>query len=186
MLPVCDAGQFGGEFHALGFAAGERRGRLAQRKIAEANFLQAFERAGNLREVFEHSQRLVDPQIEHIGDRKALVANLQRLPVEPFPFAHRADYVQIGQELHLDFLHALPLAFLAPAPFHVEAEAAGLVAALLGLARAGEHFAYFVKNAQVGGRIAPRRAANGRLIDHDNLVDLTGAAQAGVRTRLGP
>ncbi|ESS09577.1 MAG: hypothetical protein A07HN63_00784 [uncultured archaeon A07HN63] len=40
--------EFLGEFHALGLAARQRRRRLAERHVAEANVLQEFESPSNL------------------------------------------------------------------------------------------------------------------------------------------
>ena len=100
-------------------------------------------------EVFEERDRVVDAQIKDVGDRKALVADFQRLAIESLAFADRAGDEQIGQELHFDFFDAVALAFLAAAPFDVETEAARLEAALFGFFGAGEHFANFVEDADV-------------------------------------
>src|SRR5205085_2543998 len=80
-------------------------------------------------------------------------------------------------------LDALALARLAPAALDVEAETRCAVAAQLGLAGLGEQFADVIEDADVGGRVAARRPADGRLIDLDDLVDLAGADQSIVRAR---
>ena len=72
----------------------------------------------------KNRQGFVDPHVEHVGDRPAAIMNFQRLAVEPGSAAHRARHGQVGQEIHLDLPHALPLAFFAAAPLGVEAEAA--------------------------------------------------------------
>ena len=49
---------------------------------------------------------------------------------------------------------------------------AGRKAPRLGLGRLGEDVADLVEGLQVGHRVAPRRAADGTLVDHDHVVDL--------------
>ncbi len=67
------------------------------------------------------------------------------------------------------------MAGFAAAAFDVEAEAAGTIAALARFRKHGKQFADGRENAGVGGRIRARRAADGRLIDFDDFVDLAGA-----------
>src|SRR5262249_10612929 len=97
--------------------------------------------------------------------------HLERLPVEPLPAADVARDVQVGQEVHLDPAQALALARLAPAPLHVEAEAAGGIAPDLGLAGPGEDLAALVEDPGIrrGGGAGP--APDRRLVDLDQLVD---------------
>jgi hypothetical protein len=64
-----------------------------------------------------------------------------------------------------------PLARLASPALDVEAEAAGAVAADARLPRLGVQVADEIEDARVRGRIAPRRAADGALVDLDHLVD---------------
>ena len=54
-LPGVAAGQFIGQLDALRFAAGQRRGGLAQLDITEADFLQSLQFAGNFRDVGEEN-----------------------------------------------------------------------------------------------------------------------------------
>src|SRR5262249_20056309 len=75
---------------------------------------------------------------------------------------------------------------LAAPALDVEAEASWLVAAgsrLLGL---GEELADVVEDTGVGRRVRTRRAADRRLVDVDDLVDLTEPVDAlvGARTEL--
>ena len=46
-------GELGGEFDALGFAAGERRGALAEREVVEADVAERLQDAADLRDVAE-------------------------------------------------------------------------------------------------------------------------------------
>src|SRR6185437_16412130 len=104
-----------------------------------------------------------------------------RGPIETGAVTFGTRHVKVGQEVHLDLAHALPLALFAAAALDVEAEPARLIAAQAGLARGGVDLADFVEQPGVGRRIAARSAADRRLVDLDELVDLAHAAQAGVR-----
>ena len=53
--------QFGGELDALGFAAGERRGGLAEVNVAQADVVEGLEQLDDAREVLEEVQGLLDP-----------------------------------------------------------------------------------------------------------------------------
>src|SRR5690606_2307760 len=66
---------------------------------------------------------------------------------------------------------------------HVEAEAAGLVAAGLRFGHGGEEFANKREHAGVGGRVRPRRAPDGALVDIDDFVEVFEAFDRVVRTR---
>ena len=83
-----------------------------------------------------------------------------------------AGDVDVGQEVHLDLDLAVAVADLAAAALDVEAEAARLVAARPRLLGLGEELADVVEDAGVGGRVGARRAADRRLVDVDDLVDL--------------
>ena len=61
--------------------------------------------------------------------------------------------------------------------------AGGLVAARLALGQGGEPFADRGEGAGVGRRIGARRAADRRLVDVDDLVDVLEALDAVVRGR---
>ncbi len=94
-----------------------------------------------------------------------------------------AGDVDVGQEVHLDLDLAVAAADLAAAAFDVEAEAARLVAARPRLLGLGEELADVVEDAGVGGRVGARRAADRRLVDVDDLVDLAEPVDAVVRAR---
>ena len=55
------------QLHALGLAAGERRGRLARRHVAEAHVVERLERPVDLREVREEVERELS-EYESLGD----------------------------------------------------------------------------------------------------------------------
>ena len=127
---------------------------------------------------------LLDGHVEDVGDRLALELHLQRLAIVALALADVAGDVDVGQEVHLDLDDAVALAGLAAAALDVEGEAAGLVAARLGLGQAGEPFADRGEGAGVGGRVGARRAADRRLVDVDDLVETFEALDALVRGRV--
>jgi len=86
-------------------------------------------------------------------------------------------------KIHFNAPLPVALAGFAAASADVEAEAAWLVAALAGLGQHGEKVADGREDLSVSGRVGARRAADGRLIDADNLVNLFGAGDGVVRAR---
>ena len=90
--------------------------------------------------------------------------------------------------MHLDFNLAVAFARFAPAAAYVEAEAAGRVSACLGLLRASEQRAYIVPQPDVGSGVGARRAADGALVDIDDLIQSLISRKLSVcaRTVVGP
>ena len=171
MRPVARLRQLLGELDALGLAAGERRRLLADVDVAEADAVERLHLLADRGHGGEEVLGLLDRHVEHVGDRLALELHLQRLAVVALALADVAGDVDVGQEVHLDLDDAVALAGLAAAALDVEGEAAGLVAARLGLGQAGEPFADRREGAGVGGRVGARRAADRRLVDVDDLVE---------------
>ena len=85
--------------------------------------------------------------------------------------ADLAGHVDVRQEVHLDLDLAVALAGLAAAAGDVEREAPGAVAARAALRQRREEGAQVVPEPDVGGRVGARGAADGRLVDVDDLVD---------------
>src|ERR1700720_2367937 len=102
----------------------------------------------------------------------SLVPHGKRLGVVAAAAADFAGDVHVGEKIHFDTAQPVALAGFAAAALHVEAEAARLVAALARFREHGEEFADRREDAGVGRGIRARRAADGRLIDLDHLVDL--------------
>src|SRR5206468_2688093 len=166
------AGQLLGELDALRLAAAERRRRLPDLDVAEADFLQHLHLVADAGDRLEELARVLDRHVEHVGDAAALELHLQRFAVVAGAVADVAGDVDVGQEVHLDLDQAVALARLAAAALDVEGEAAGLVAARLAFGQAGEPVADLGEGAGVGGGVGARGAADRRLVDVDDLVEL--------------
>src|SRR5215212_5229165 len=142
--------------------------------------MERLQPALDLRDVAEELECLLDRHVEHVGDRLALEADLERLAVVAPPVALLARHIHVRQEVHLDLDLAVAATDFAAAPLYVEAEAPRLVSARPGLLRATEQVADLIEDAGVGGRIRARRTADRRLVDVDDLVDLLEPADAPV------
>ena len=177
--------QLAPQLDALRLATRQRGRGLAQLDIPQAHVVEGPEHPGDGGNVFEDLQRFLHVQVEHVGDGMTLVLHLQGLPVEPLALADGTGNPHVRQEIHLHPGRAVALAGLAPAAPHVEAESAGFVAAHPGLRCFGEEGADRVEDLRVGRRIRSRRAADGRLVDVDDLVQVTHALEAVEFSRLG-
>ena len=121
-----DLGELGRELDPLRLAAGELRRRLAEADVVEADVVQGLQPPGDLRDRREELDRLADRHLEHVGDRLALVADLERLAVVAAAVALLAGHVDVGQEVHLDLDLAVAAADLAAPALDVEANRPGL------------------------------------------------------------
>src|SRR5215208_190807 len=120
-------------------------------------------------------------------NRAPLVPHLKERRLEPHPLALLADKLDVGEELHLFNLHAVPFASLATTARHVEAEMRRVVTVRLRLARGGEEVAYAVVHFYIGDRVRARRAPDGRLIDEHHVFDELPAVEFRERTHMpGP
>src|SRR4029077_6333542 len=166
------AGKLAGQLGALSFAARKRGGGLAELNVAEAHVHERLELLLDLRDILEHRQSFLDGEIEQVRDGIFFVVHGERLGVVPAAAADFAGDVNIRQEIHLDAAQAVALARLAAPALDVEAEASGTVTALAGLGQHGKKLADGRKDAGVGGRIGARRAADGRLVNLNHLVQM--------------
>ena len=85
----------------------------------------------------------------------------------------------IAEELHLDLLEAGPATTLALALAGIEAEGAGVEAALLGGVGLGKQFADVVERADVNGGVGTRRLAERRLVHQHGAAELFPTGQRG-------
>ena len=175
-------GQFAGQLHPLGLPSRQGGRRLPEAHIAQPDVDQGLHVPGDGRLVLEEAERLVARHVQDVGDRPALEAHVQGVPVVALSLADLACDVDVGQEVHLDADGAVARAGLAPSALHVEAEPARLVAPDPGLLGPGEQLPDVVEHARVGGRVGPWRPTYGRLVDVDDLVDALGALQRPVES----
>ena len=163
-------GQLSSQLDPLGLAAGQLGGGLAQLHIAQPHFLQGFQAVIDAGQIFKEGQGLVHRHLQHLVDVLALVAHLQRLPVVPPALAHLAGDIDIGQKVHLDLDEPVAGTGLAPAAPGVEGEASRAIAPAFGVGGGGKQVPDIVEQAGIGGGVGAGRAANGGLVDVDDLV----------------
>jgi hypothetical protein len=178
-----------GELEALRLAAGQRRHRLAEPHVLEADIDERLQRARDLAVPAKKLQRLADRHVEHVAtarsecdrSRQASIAlDLEDLGAVARAVAVRAAQVDVGQELHLDVLEAVAAAGRAAAVAGVEAERAGGVAALLrDSGAAAKQLADRVERADVARRVRARGLADRRLVDEHDVTQPVGAEQRG-------
>ena len=123
--------------------------------------------------------------VQHFVNVLSLVGNLQGFPIISLALAYLAGNENIRQEVHFDFQQTVSAAGFASPALHVKGKAILLIAPCLCLRALGEDFANHVKQAGVGGRIASGSAANGTLVNHDDLVQLLHALHAAELTGAG-
>src|SRR5439155_16143696 len=117
------------ELDPLRLATRQRRRRLPEPDVAQPHVVQRLEPPPDLRDVLEELDRLLDRHVEHVGDRLALEADVERLAVVALAAALLARHVDVGQEMHLDLDLAVATADLAAPALDVEREPPRLVAA---------------------------------------------------------
>ncbi len=180
-------GEEAGQLQPLRFAARQRRHRLAELHVFEADVDDRLQHAQHLGVGREERGRFADGEVEHVGDAQraavALDAYFENLGAVAAAVAIRAAQVDVAQELHLDVLEARAAAGRAPAVARVEAERAGTVAALQREWRLREQLADLVERADVARRVRPRGLADRRLVDEHDVADLVGAREAAIRAR---
>ena len=148
--------------------------------VAEADIDQGLQLDVDAGDVLQDRDGVFDGQVEQVGDAVAVELDRERLLVVATTVTYLAEDVDVGQEVHLDAALAFALAGFASSALHVEAEASGLVAAFARLGQHGEEVAHGGEDAGVRGWIRARGAADGGLVDLDDLVELVDADDAAV------
>ena len=145
---------------------------MTNRQVIEAHIVERLEFGFDFWEILEKTKSFFDRHVEHFGNRLVAILDLECLPVEPLPLADRTRYPDIGQEVHFQFVGAIALAGGTPSRFDIEAEPSRCVAAFFGIGKLCVKFSDFIKQLDIGSRVAVRCAANGRLINGDHFVEL--------------
>src|SRR5690348_6776596 len=171
------------QLDALRLTARERRRRLPEMDVIEADVAQGFELLADRRHRTEELDRIEHRHVEDVGDVLALVLDFERVPIVALAAAYLAGDVNIGQEMHLDADDAVALARLAAAAFHVERKTPRPVAAHPPFRQLREKLADVREEPRVRRRIRTRRAANGALVDVNHLVEMLDAFEALVGAR---
>src|SRR5215212_8420833 len=140
--------------------------------VAKTDIVQCVKLLINTRLVLEEGERILDGEIENVGDRQSTESHLQCLSIVSLALADVARNVHVRKEVHLDLYETISLARFAAPAFHVEREPARPVSANLRLRHLGEELTNRRKQPCVGRGIRSRSSANRALIDVDNLVDL--------------
>ncbi len=175
--PVRGSGQKTRKLQPLCFAARQRRHRLAELEVIQADIDQRLQRADDIRRMVEKCQCVGHGQIKHVGDRFAFERDLEDLGAVASAVAVRAAQVYVGQELHFHMLKAVAAAGRAAAGAGIETESARGVSARLCQRRTGVTAAYRIEGADVACRIRARGAADRRLVDHHHVIDVAGTVE---------
>ncbi len=157
--------EFGDEFDALGFAAGEGGRGLAELEVAEAGVGHELERGGDAGLGVEEGGGFIDGHGEDVADVFVAEGDFERGGVVALAIAGFAMDPGGGQEIHFEFHAAVAFAIRAAAAFGVEGEAGGVEAAHAGLGELGEEGADVIEDLHIGGRTGAGGLADGRLID---------------------
>src|ERR1700676_4243905 len=163
--------EFSDELDSLALAAREGRAGLTEGEVAKADVreqAQGMAYAALGREEFE---RIVDAHRKRVADTPALEQDRQRFRIEASAAADVAQYLNVGQEAHLDALHSLTLAGLAAAAGRIEGKPAGCKPAHARLRGIRVQSADGIPEPDVGCRAGARRLADGTLIDLEDTAD---------------
>src|ERR1700733_13592183 len=176
-------GEVRGEFDTLGFAAGECRGRLAETDVAEADFVEDVELVDDLRMAGEVYKGFFDGHVEDVVDALALVLDVEDLGFVTCAVTFFARELDVGEELHLDGDGAVTFADVTAAAGNVKGEVARAKAAAFGVGLGGEEGADVVEGLDVGDGIGARSAADGRLVDQNDVVEVVGTGEFAEQVR---
>lgn len=175
--------EFASEFDSLGLATRQRRRRLAQLEIIQTDIVQRLQQLLDRSDVLEVFESLLHIEFQHVSNALVLELHLQRFVIEAMPAADGARHPQIRQEIHFEFIAAVPFARFAASTADVEAEAARLVSAALRVRQLREEVADQIEDFDISGRIRSRSSADRRLVDVDRLVEMLQPHDRAMRSR---
>ena len=108
--------------------------------------------------------------------------NGESLFVETLSVTGGTGHINVGKELHFNFLDAVALALFAASAFDIEAESSGSESADFGIGKRCEQVSDCAEGFRVSDGIRARGAPDGALVDHDCLVHIVEPGNAFVRT----
>lgn len=165
-------GQFAGQFDSLGLAAGQGRGILAEGDIRQTDVHQRLEFAPERGDSVEKAQSIFDRERKNFVDGLAFVMDFQGFAVIAPPPAHIAGDIDIRQEMHFNLDDTVALTGLAASPFDVETESPRCVTPRPCLLGTGKQLADRSEQTGVRGGVGAWCAADGTLVDIDDLVEM--------------
>src|SRR4051794_5939278 len=98
--------ELGRELYPLRLTARKRRGALTEVDITKADVVDRFQLLPDAGLILEEMQRILDRELQHVGDALAAESNLERLAVVALALAHLARHVDVREEVHLDLHEA--------------------------------------------------------------------------------
>src|SRR5260370_4124379 len=171
------------QLDALRLTARERRRRLPEMDVIEADVAQGFELLADRRHRTEELDRIEHRHVEDVGDVLALVLDLERVSIIALAAAYLAGDVNVGQEVHLDAADAVALRRLAAAALHVERKTPRPVAAHSPFRQLREKLADVREEPRVRRGIRTRCAPDRTLVDVNHLVEMLDAFESLVGAR---
>ena len=101
MFTAFELCQLACKFDALSFAAGEDRGRMAEREVSQSEVIQDRDLAGDRRLILEELDAFFNRQIQDLGNALPSVFDFQRVLVVTRTFAGRTQNFDVGHEREL-------------------------------------------------------------------------------------
>src|SRR6266542_1432158 len=140
--------------------------------VAEADVVQCLQLLENARLVLEERERILDGQVENVGDAQAAESHLERLAIISLSLADVAGNVDVREEVHFDLHQSVAFARLTPAALYVEREAAWSIAANFRFRHFCEQPANRREQPGVCRGIRSWRATDRALVDVNDLVEV--------------
>ena len=125
----------------------------------------------------EVDESFFDGHVEDVVDVLAFVLNIEDGGFVTCSITFFTGELDVGQELHLDRDGAVAFADVATAAGDVEGEVTGAEATTFGIGLCGEEGADVVEGLDVGDGVGAWSAADGGLIDKDDVVEVVRACE---------
>ncbi len=125
----------------------------------------------------EVDEGFLDGHVEDVVDVFAFVADVEDGGFVACSVTFFAGELDVGEELHLDGDGAVAFADVAAAAGDVEGEVPWAEAAALGVGLRGEECADIVEGFDICNWIGSRGAADGGLVDEDDVVEVVGTGE---------
>ena len=151
---------------------------MPQPQVAEPDLLKRAQLLGDLGHFSEEFQSFLDRKIQRLVNVLATIADFQHLRFVASAFAFFAYQLYVREELHFDGYGAIPLTGLASSTRNVEGKVSCGEAAFFCLGLGSVQVTNPVEGLGVGHRIGAGRAADGRLIDQYDFIQILVALYA--------